>query len=481
MIDDPAHRRLVARLAALLTPAKVTDCAGGDPDARTARNPTGRSIGRPAAWVRPANVHELVAVVRAATHEGLPVVAVGEASTYWDALRVDGAVAVDTRALRDPPPETSVDVARRTARVGAGVTVRELDRVARSHGLSLEARPDNGGDSSLGSLVAIGCAAGLGMGRALPIELVTGATVVTGDAQALALGASHALAGRAYMRHGLPDLLGLFTAAEGRGAIVADVSVRLVPAAFEATAHLRGPRTTGVSRELLRAFLRASRETLDGGGIDTLRFEAMASGSTPEVDHTMTLRTYDPARSERALERARAITERFCAAGFTLVSLDAATEACRRGLGPDYDAHGFMPEGHHRASLSGGGAFWGADVMTSWGDELDASIDTLTSLFARSSALDPRERRLGLYPGHHALSVGFQALGDPDPRRVEELRALILVELPGLLRAGAVPYRPGHLWREALAQHLAERGESATAAALGAALAPFDPRSLLGR
>lgn len=106
------------------------------------------------------------------------------------------------------------------------------NREARTHGLCLRAYPDTAGDTPAGTLVAVGATAGLGLGRILPIEQVTSATLVLGSGEVVRVGASHALGGPPFARQGLPDLLGLFTAAEGRGALVTQLGLALAPAPF---------------------------------------------------------------------------------------------------------------------------------------------------------------------------------------------------------------------------------------------------------
>lgn len=467
---------LLAALEAALPPGSVTR---GDVDPRTAASPTGRPVGAPAAWTRPADVTQLAAVARVAAARGRPVVAVGEASTYWDPLRVEGAVVVDTRALVTPSAADGIDPRRRTARVGAGVRVRDLDRAARAHGLALAAHPDNAGITSVGSLLAMGCSAGLGMGRAFPIDLITGATVVTGAGKVLHLGTSHALAGLGYTRHGLPDALGPVASAEGSGALIAEVSLLLEPAPFIATVTARGDRADAPSPALIDDFLRLSRRALDEGDVDSLRVEAVTSEEFPGVEHSAMARAFSRRSARDATERARALGEALEAAGLRDIALLVETDDERRGVEPDYARHWISTEERVRNSLALG-AFWGVDVITSWGAELDETLVTLHALFARVASHDPLVRRIGVYPGHHTLSSGLQVIGRRGAAEVDALAATLGATLPGLLAAGAVPYRVGHLWRDAVDAHLAAAGRGDTAVVLRAALRALDPDGRLG-
>src|SRR5580704_1937805 len=119
MPADDARKRallLVDALRAALGEARVTSCVDGDPDPRTARHVSGRSVGRPCCWVRPGTTSHCAQVVRLARAHGTAVCPVGEATTFWDGLRVAGAVALDVTALREP---LAVDPTRRLVWAGA--------------------------------------------------------------------------------------------------------------------------------------------------------------------------------------------------------------------------------------------------------------------------------------------------------------------------------------------------------------------------
>src|SRR6185437_8268468 len=118
-----------------------------------------------------------------------------------------------------------------------------------------------------------------------------------------------------------------------------------------------------------------------------------------------------------------------------------------------------VPPGQHRARIQGG-AFWGAEVVTGWGDDLRACLDRILALHAELGAASPHHRRLGIYPASHSVSVGVQVLGRGEPERVDQVLGILGAALPDLLAAGGVPYRSGNLWRKALAERAGSSGGS---------------------
>jgi FAD/FMN-containing dehydrogenase len=421
---------IAAALEAALGAAAVTRTDEVDPDERTAAHVSGRDVGRPICWVRPAGVEALATVVRLASEAGIAVVPVGGATAYWDPLRLAGAIAVDTRSLREP---FVLDEAARFVHAGAGWSIREIDQRARRHGLCVAARPDAGGDTPVGALVAVGSTAGLGLGVASPIELVSGATVVSGRGEILRLGASHALHGQPFARHGAPEALGLVAAAEGRGAIVGEVGLLLHVAPHIATVRSRG-------RAPLAALLEVARAELDRGRLESYRIEL--------VDELEVMaRTLGRDASGEALAAARDVAAALADAGLRATEPQVESEAARRGEEPEYEYHWAFPAGEHRARLQGG-ALWGVEVSVSW-RAVVACAARLQRLFLDLAGLPLITRRLAIYPAPHAVTVGVQAIARRGPD-VEALVARLEPALPDLLALGAVPYRRGHLWRAAL-------------------------------
>jgi FAD/FMN-containing dehydrogenase len=462
-MDDPTLTALLERLAA----AVGADRVRRDADPRTAEHVSGRSVGVPACWVSPRDTAQVAAVVVAARAAGASVRAVGEATTFWDGLRVDGAVVVDVRGLRDL---LEVDVERRCALVGAGVTFRELDTRARRSGLTVLAYPDAAGDTSIGAMLAVGSTAGLGLGHGTPIEQVTGATLVSGLGEIVRVGASHAACGRPFLAHGLPSALGLVASAEGAGALITEVGVRLAPTPHTASATFAASRPLEASAHL--ATCRIARRALDRRTLDSLRVEIVAEGAGP-ARGTVFARTHGADDASAAASLATLLGELGAPAG-TRVATESA--ASLRGEEPDYSERYSIPLGQHRARVAGG-AFWGVEVSVSWGAELASCLERLVALFSSLVAFGPVVRRLGIYPGHDALSIGVQVLGRPGERDVAVLRAHLADSLLPLLELGAVPYRTGHLWRDALVAFEPLSAHRSMTARLFSAL---DPEGRLG-
>jgi hypothetical protein len=440
-----AEPAILDRVRRALGDAAVSVAGESDRDPRTQEPVSGRSFGAPIAWVRATSTEECAKVLRLAHEERVPVAVVGEATTFWDGLRVEGAIALDATRLRGP---LHIDVERRIAWAGAARSVREIDVAARAHGLALAAYPDTGGDTPIGSLVAVGCTAGLGMGRGLPIEQLTGATVVTGAGEVVRLGASHALGHAAFTRHGLPDALGLFVAAEGAAAVITEVGLTLVPAGYVVVGRAAG-QGSELPLERMHAALVVARGGLDRGVLDTLRFEAGCKARMPQISWEAFLRVLSFRSPEDALAEARDLASELEAAIGGKILLEPESAEARRGKGKDYDRRYSVPPGEHRRQLRSG-AFWGAEVAVGWGSELRACSERLAALFRDAASVEPLHRRFGVYAGHHVVSVGVQVLGRRDPDAVNALEQAIATCLPNLLDLGGVPYRTGNLWRAAL-------------------------------
>jgi FAD/FMN-containing dehydrogenase len=476
--DDAGKRALVAALRGALGEARVTSCLDdGDIDPRTAQHVSGRPVGVPCCWVRPETTLHCAEIVRIARTHAARVCPVGEATTFWDGLRVAGAVAVDVSRLRAP---LVVDRVRRIAWVGAGCPVRAVDREARAHGLCLAAYPDTSGDTPVGSILAVGSTAGQGLGVAIPVDQITGATVVLGTGDVVRAGAGHALGGASFLRHGLPDVLGILTSAEGRAAIITEVGVSLRPAPYAVRGRGRRRIDGAPDAERLLALLEAARAAMDRGTLATFRVElAVADGEpAPSLDllfECTSARGAEDAAAEAA--RLRAAVEPLLGAP---VAIALESDAARSGALPEYDARFDVPPGDHRKRIEGG-AFWGAEVAVSWGDDLRACLGQLLTVQAELGAAAPHHRRLGLYPALYGVAAGVQVLGRGEPERVTQVAAVLDRALRGLLAAGGVPYRTGNLWRDAVASRLqvVSEGFADPTEAVKRALRALDPDGVL--
>jgi FAD/FMN-containing dehydrogenase len=389
--------------------------------------------------VRPHDTAECLVVARLAQQAGVRVVALGEASTFWQPCDVGDSVLVDTRALQTPSPQTpsTIDAERRCALVGAGVSVRELDRRARAEGLCVAAYPDTDGTTPVAGMLAVGSTAGLGLGRASPIELVLGATIITADARLVRGGASHALGAAPFLAHGLPTMLGSLAGFQGAGAIVTEVGLALHP-----VTHQAWTRVSVTSFD--PTWLDVARRALDHGTLDSFCVERSASVGHHGIE--VFVRMNSPI--DRALAT-RALSEFLDEAGLPSGAIVHDTPASSRGEEPDYSRRWRLPAGQHARQLASG-AFLGVEVAVSWGPELHRALALLERTFDRTSAHASLVRRLALYPSARSVSIGVQVMVPPDA--IAAAQTLLREPMAELLAMGAVPYRPGALWSEALAK-----------------------------
>lgn len=442
-----SHHPVLDALVGALGAGRVRASAHGvDPDERTGQHVSARPLGVPLCWVAPGDAAACAEVARIAHEHGVAVRVVSEATTYWGGPSVQGAVVIDGFALREP---FVIDEARRCALVGAGVSVRELDREARRRGLCLLSYPDTNGGTRLGAMLSIGSAAGLGMGHGVPIDAVTSATLVTPRGRVVRCGASHALGAPPFAKGGLPSALSAVEGAQGEGAIVAEVGLALAPAPY--LAHARASTPLPDVATMLRA-LGAARAALDERTLDSFTLEVVAEGGrAPRAE--IFARSFSLRSSADAEASLRALLDRLGAAQARVI---VESDEGRRGVEPAYGARFRGPAEAHRAGLAAG-SFWGTDVLVSWGPELEHTLTALLGLFGQIGALPLLMRRLGVYPGHHTISIGVQALGGRGAPDVDELVARLGTPLDELLALGAVPYRPGVLWQGALERSAAFR------------------------
>src|SRR5690606_36891618 len=150
------------------------------------------------------------------------------------------------------------------------VSVRDADCLARAQGLCLVAYPDSDGPQSLGSMAAVACTTGLGMGRVEPVEQISVLTMVPHDAAVVRTGSAWRR-GRGGPLYGSPDPTGIFLGLQGRFGIVTEVVLKLWPAPFLAA---RSWPSTWRSACDLAAALRHARCCFDQGYVDSLRLEA---------------------------------------------------------------------------------------------------------------------------------------------------------------------------------------------------------------
>ncbi len=404
---------------------------------RRSLNPDGGIA--PCYLVRPRGTRECQSAVEGLAAAGCLPDAIGGLTTFWEPHTPGASVLIDTLAMREP---FRVDPAERIGYCGAGITVRELDRAARAHGLCLIAYPDSDGSQSVGSMAAVACTTGLGMGRFEPVEQISGLTVVTRDATVVRTGAAWRL-GRGGATHGTPDPTGMFIGSQGELGIITEVVLKLWPAPFLAARTWQQPWSSAA--ELADA-LRHARNSLDMGCVDSFRLEAVGAGREPAGSIEWFVRCWAPDSALTADHRCALVAQ----------GLEAREPRCwveseraRRGELPEYDERFSVPPGEHR-NRTGRDGFLGIEVNVNWGDQLDASLALFADLFDALATLGPGHRRLGIYPGAHVVSIGVQAMLAGGGTRADDVREVMARYAEPLLALGAVPYRPGRVWRKSI-------------------------------
>jgi FAD/FMN-containing dehydrogenase len=226
-----------------------------DPDLKASYETdwTGRFRGSAACVVRPGTTDEVAAVLRACTEAGAKVVVQGgNTGLVGGGIPAGGEVLLSLTRLT---AVGEVDEAAAQVTVGAGVTLAELQKVARSHdlefGVDLAARES----ATVGGLVATN-AGGIRVLRYGSMRAqVVGLEAVLSDGSVVSRLAGLAKDGTGY------DLMGLLAGSEGTLAVVTAVRVRLWPRLTERAVALLAMDSTEAAVALLPG-LRASLPSL---------------------------------------------------------------------------------------------------------------------------------------------------------------------------------------------------------------------------
>jgi FAD/FMN-containing dehydrogenase len=182
---------------------------------------TGRFSGRASCVVRPGTAAEVAAVLRACTQAGRKVVVQGgNTGLVGGGIPAGGEVLLSLTRLTEVG---EVDVAAAQVTVGAGVTLADLQALARKHdlefGVDLAARDS----ATVGGLVATN-AGGIRVLRYGSMRAqVVGLEAVLADGSVISRLAGLAKDGTGY------DLMGLLSGSEGTLAVVTAVRVKLWP------------------------------------------------------------------------------------------------------------------------------------------------------------------------------------------------------------------------------------------------------------
>ncbi len=392
--------------------------------------------GAPQRLVRPQSTEECRIAVEVLASIGCRPQPIGGLTTFWEPHPLDAEIGLDTLGLRTPG---RIDVDERVGYFGAATTVREVDRLARAQGLCLVAYPDSDGSASVGSMAAVACTSGLGMARVSPVEQIVGLTIVTPAATVVKTGAAWRL-GRGGIAHGMPDPTGMFLGSQGRFGVITEVVLTLAPAPFLAARSWSEPWRP--PRALTDA-LRRARHEMDRGTIDSLRLEAVAAGGGQPTALEWFVRCWAPESPEAADERAATVAPRL---GAPAAPGWVESPAGRRGELPDHDARYSLPPGTHHAR-TGRAGFLGIEVNVNWGEQLEATLGVFADLFHALCTLPLGHARLGIYPAPHTVSIGAQAMLSGGHATPDVVRDALTTFVEPLSALGALPYRPGRLWR----------------------------------
>ncbi|TDD69240.1 FAD-binding oxidoreductase [Jiangella aurantiaca] len=243
--DDATYDRLRSLLAGdLLAPESP-----GYNDARTIFN--AMIDRRPGLIVQCAGRADVALAVAFARERGLELAVRGGGHSVSGQALTDGGLVIDLRRMS----EVSVDPAARTATVGGGATMADLDRACRSHGLAT-----TGGRVSttgVGGFVLGGGTGWLDRLFGLACDNLVDAEVVTAGGEIVrAAEDSH------------PDLFWALHGGGGNFGVVTSMTLRLHPLEESTLGFLLWPPARGP--EIVRIFrdvIQAGPDTLGGGAI----------------------------------------------------------------------------------------------------------------------------------------------------------------------------------------------------------------------
>jgi hypothetical protein len=87
------------------------------------------------------------------------------------------------------------------------------------------------------------------------------------------------------------------------------------------------------------------------------------------------------------------------------------------------------------------------EVNVNWGEQLAATLAVFTDLVRALGILPLGHLRLGIYPGPHTVSIGAQAMLSGGTATADTVRDALAQFVAPLSALGALPYRPGRLWK----------------------------------
>jgi hypothetical protein len=432
-------RRSVALIHAAR--ADLLDRVGGDRVlvATAARDAAGGGEGEePVAVVRPADERDVSTVLRVGRARHLPVLVRSRLPLRrTEGLR--GAIVLDCSSLDRPP---AIDISRRVVTVGVAGSLAAVDRAARRARLCVRSLPAFAEDEPIGAWIGAGEGGEIGLGAGeLAADLVS-ATVVAGSGRVLIVGASELVGHPPWALGGQPDVTGLLVGAEGRLAVLVDVTLRLWPSPWVGWSHSE----VATGRATVLGVLSAGRIALQRRLASSVLLEEIGATATLAVQAS-TLRDEEDLVATQA--RIAATFERL---GLSLATFVAEEPRSRIG-----QTQGVSP----RVRQSGGDVF---DLRMSWPDAPKV-LDVIDALAGGGGAPVHRQWALGDACVRLRLSV---AGGELDRHPLGQ-------GVRHLLDAGAVPMRASGALRELMR----ERMPSTSKVLMAALSRVWDPDDVL--
>lgn len=399
-------------------------------------DPQGRD--GPIAVVRPAHAEHVEHVIKVGRLRHLPVEARGRLPA-WAPEELRDAIVLDTSGLQRPP---AIDISRRIVTVGAGLDVAAIDRAARQARLCVRGLPSVLAGDTIGGLLAAGEPGELGLGDGSLVSDVVSALVVTGGGRILRIGGSDLLGHTPWLGEGVPHPLAMLLAAEGRLAVLCEVTLRLQRAPHVAWSSANVP----LERPTLLAALSAGRAVLSARLADSL----LLTEANGKLHVDVRVATW---RGEEDLPAAcAAVRDLLARHGLPLRPFQSEDRRVRLG-----QQAGAWPRVERDRSV-------GLDLRVAWTD-VSSVLDVVDALSAESGAPVPRSWAMG--PEFLRLRCDLPGVrADQHP----------LLQRVGLVvEAGAVPISTGARLRNVAR----ERMPPAAKVLLTALARAWDPEGVL--
>lgn len=406
----------------------------------------GHALGTPAV-VHPIHTKDdLRRALDEARSTGRPFAAMGARATYWHNLALDGAVVAD---LSGYDHVLSFDERAGVATVESGITLRALDAALRRRGSHLPMHPDAYGDTLVGSAIANGVTAGIGMMTRDFLDQIVGFEIMLADGRTLQIGASRLRGERpGAIARGLPDLRSLFFGAEGALGVLTEIDVALIPSGWEARIECSAPD------DHFHDVVAFATEWRRRGVIDTLRWVWSGEGQ-------LSIYVSSPVDEVELARRVERVVSSL--PGWAKPQVTTLGDEHRRGLSPGYDAKWPGPAGQTwKSGLAQ--PFFGLDAFVPYG-QIGAAY-----AWARALSIDAVHRRVACYFGPDGVNLGIHCVAANEVARAKAGAALE-AEAPTLAEFEAVPYRPGVTWQNETVKR-ACRHTLATLEAVGRLLDP---------